>query len=281
MTLSREMPSPEPADDHSIDGAPSLSAAETSDSGAFRTALVGPVPIAITNLAEAVEWLHEHSLHHRGGLSVRLVNAFSIVSANRDARYLDLMRSSGVSFPDGTPVMLALRLVAHERAAGRVRGPSFFVASLRRSAGSGLREFFLGTTDETLQLLSSAVERSWPRTTVAGVWAPPFADTVSEEFVRSCAAEVALHRPDRVWVALGTPKQDYLAERLSAELGVPCIAVGAAFDFLAGTKREAPRLFQMLGAEWVFRLASEPRRLWRRYVFGNVAFLRILLQQRG
>ncbi len=245
------------------------------------TAPVGGIPVAVTTMRDAVEWLHDRSLLHLGGDGVRLVNAFTVVSAHKDDRYLQLVQSSGVSFPDGTPVMLALRFVAHRPTAGRVRGPSFFVESLRRAEGSDMREYFLGTTDSTLSALRSSIKRSWPATDIVGLWAPPFTDEVDDGFVRRCVEKIAAAHPDRVWVALGTPKQDYLAERLSAELDVPCIAVGAAFDFLAGTKREAPKVFQMLGAEWVFRFASEPRRLWRRYVFGNIAFLRILLRERG
>lgn len=251
------------------------------DAGGFPTASVGGVPVAVTTMPEAVEWLHRWSQQRRGGVGVRLVNAFTVVSAHDDPRYLDLVRRSGVSLPDGTPVALALRLVNRRSAARRVRGPSFFIDSLTRSAGSGVREFFLGTTDDTLSAMESVVHASRPGATVAGVWAPPFTSAVDDAFIAQCVEHVAGAKPDRVWIALGTPKQDYLAERLAAALGVPCIAVGAAFDFLAGTKREAPMLLQRLGVEWVFRLLSEPRRLWRRYVFGNVAFLRILLRERG
>lgn len=249
--------------------------------GGFDTAPVGGIPVAVTTMHDAVEWLHDRSIRHGGGIGVRLVNAFTIVSAHDDDRYLQLVRTSGVSLPDGTPVMLALRYVGGHRAAGRVRGPSFFVESLRRGAGTGVREFFLGTTDETLQQLQTVVQRNWPQIVVAGRWAPPFTRTVDDAFIRQCREHIESSRPDRIWVALGTPKQDYLAERLSAELGVPCIAVGAAFDFLAGTKREAPKVLQRLGIEWIFRFGSEPRRLWRRYLIGNVAFLRILVRERG
>lgn len=247
----------------------------------FPTAQVAGVPVAVTTMSDAIEWLQDWSTRRLGGVGVRLVNAFTIVSAHDDPRYLRLVRSAGVSLPDGTPVMLALRLLGGHPRAGRVRGPSFFVGSLQRAAGTGVREFFLGTTDETLEQLEGAVRQNWPNATIAGRWAPPFTPAVDDELVALCRARIEESRPDRVWVALGTPKQDYLAERLSAALGVPCIAVGAAFDFLAGTKREAPKLLQRLGAEWVFRFASEPRRLWRRYVFGNIAFLRLLLRERG
>lgn len=274
MTLSPKLQPPHPAEPDSPPDAP-------APAGGFPTADVGGIPVAVTTLPAAVEWLQQWSERRLGGIGVRLVNAYTIVSAHADERYLRLVRSSGVSLPDGTPVMLALRSVAGQRDAGRVRGPSFFVRALERAAGTGVREYFLGTTDETLQELEAAVRRSWPEAEIAGRWAPPFTEAVDDDFIRLCREQIAAADPDRVWVALGTPKQDYLADRLGEALGVPCIAVGAAFDFLAGTKREAPRLFQRLGIEWVFRFASEPRRLWRRYVFGNAAFVRIVLRERG
>lgn len=263
----------------STDGPEPSSADERS--GLFPTAQVAGVPVAVTTISDAIEWLQDWSARRRGGVGVRLVNAFTIVSAHDDPRYLELVRTAGVSLPDGTPVVLALRSLGGMRSAGRVRGPSFFVGALQRAAGTGVREFFLGTTDETLDRLESVVRQDWPSASIAGRWAPPFTSAVDDDFLRLCREQIADARPDRVWVALGTPKQDYLAERLSAELGVPCIAVGAAFDFLAGTKREAPKVFQRFGVEWVFRLMSEPRRLWRRYLFGNVAFVRLLLRERG
>lgn len=244
----------------------------------LRTTSVAGVPCVVTTLDDAVDWLLSRIANGRGAVSVRLVNAYSIVSAHQNTSYLQLMRESGLSFPDGAPVTFAMRHLQHERGAGRVRGPSFFVRTLERSSEGTVRHFFLGATDATLEELGKKARNRWPHLAVAGTYAPPFSP-ITDEFIEDCRARVAAAAPDCVWVALGTPKQDFVAERLAQALDLPCIAVGAAVDFLAGTKSEAPLLMQAVGFEWLYRLATEPRRLWRRYLIGNVQFLLLLLQR--
>lgn len=239
---------------------------------------VAGVPVAVTTMDAAVGWLQDWTERRAGAIDVRLVNAYSIVTMHAASDYLELARTSGVSFPDGAPVAAVLRLLRGRHEARRVRGPSFFVESLERAAAGGTREFFLGTTDETLTELAQAVAERWPRLQTAGTWAPPFQEQIDDEYVRLCRERIAEAGADRVWIALGTPKQDRLAERLAKELDVPCIGVGAAFDFVGGTKREAPRILQRMGAEWLYRLATEPRRLWRRYLLGNLQFLWLVLR---
>lgn len=248
-------------------------AARRRSAAPFEEEAVAGVPVAVTTLDGAVDWIQDWTVERRGGIDVRLVNAYSIVAMHADRDYLDLAQRSGVSLPDGTPVAAVLRLLRRRREAGRVRGPSFFVAALERGAGTGVREYFLGTTEETLVQIERAAEDRWPGVEIAGTWAPPFQDSMDDAYVEACRRRIEAAGADRVWIALGTPKQDRLAERLAAVVPVPCIGVGAAFDFLAGTKREAPQLLQRLGAEWLYRLATEPRRLWRRYLVGNVQFL--------
>lgn len=238
---------------------------------------VAGVPVAVSTMDEAVRWVLDRCRRQAGALSIRLINAYVIVAAHRDPRYLRLVRTSGVSFPDGRPVALALRFLGHRPAARQVRGPTFFVRALAASNGDGLRHYFVGTTDETLSALAAVVRTRWPDLVIAGYHAPPFA-AINDAFVEECRARIAPERPDCVWVALGTPKQDFLAAQLSDALDVTCVAVGAAFDFTAGSKAEAPRIVQALGAEWLFRFLSEPRRLWHRYVIGNVVFLLLVLR---
>ena len=114
----------------------------------------------------------------------------------------------------------------------------------------------------------------FPGITIVGTHAPPFGP-FDDGVIEALAARITSVAPQIVWVGLGTPKQDFVAARLVAATNVTCVAVGAAFDFLAGTKREAPGWVQWCGLEWLFRLMTEPRRLWRRYLLGNARFLRI------
>jgi N-acetylglucosaminyldiphosphoundecaprenol N-acetyl-beta-D-mannosaminyltransferase len=143
----------------------------------------------------------------------------------------------------------------------------------------GVRHFLLGTTDSTLEALSTELHTRFPGVQVSGTYAPDFSP-LDDTFIETCARRVKETDSDIVWIALGVPKQDVLAQELAQRLDITCVGVGAAFDMLAGRVREAPAWVQRAGLEWVFRLASEPRRLWRRYLVGNVAFLRLAWKHR-
>ncbi|MDH3052484.1 WecB/TagA/CpsF family glycosyltransferase [Gordonia alkanivorans] len=191
------------------------------------------------------------------------------------------MAGDGINYPDGSPVVLFMRLFAPSgsRRPERVRGPSLFREVIAQSEGTSIRHFFAGATQETLALMAAKIEEEYPRARIEGVHSPPFAP-VTEEYIDAIADVIGANRCDLVWVGLGTPKQDIVAAGLARRLGVPCVGVGAAFDFVAGTIPEAPEIYQRLGMEWVYRLISEPRRLWRRYTIGNLQFLRAVVLAR-
>ena len=105
---------------------------------------------------------------------------------------------------------------------------------------------------------------AYPEAHIVGAYAPPFGALSEKEVFRDCE-RIQQAQPDLVWVGLGAPKQESWMAMASRYLSVPLLGVGAAFDFLAGTKKRAPRWMQRLGVEWLFRLVTEPRRLWKRY----------------
>ena len=241
------------------------------------TTTVARVPFLASTLDAAAEQLVDHALSNRCrrvGLPVRLANAYSLACASQDAGYLSLLQGPGVNLPDGTPVAWAMRLLG-EAPAEKVRGASFFRTVLERGVDRGLRHYFFGTSPETLERMVQRVRAQTPDARVAGASAPPMG-SVEEILTESVIRSIGDARPDVVWIGLGSPKQDYVARVLAERLGLPCIGVGAAFDFVAGTKGEAPQVMQRLGLEWFHRLASEPRRLWRRYAFGNARFLMLV-----
>ena len=203
---------------------------------------------------------------------VRLANAYSLASASKSSEYLRVMSGAGLTYPDGAPVVLFMRLFSWSRQPGRVRGPSLFRRVLDKSRDTGLRHMFVGATEETLTRLIAAIDDEYPGVKVGGVYSPPF-EPVSDAFIDDIAQVARDHDCDLVWIGLGTPKQDLVAALLAERVGAPCVGVGAAFDFVAGTVPEAPALYQRLGLEWLYRFAAEPRRLWRRYTIGNVQFL--------
>lgn len=239
-----------------------------------RIAVAG-IPFASTNLSEAVDLLLEEALNPTGFRgAVRFANAFCIAEASKDPRYKDLLLSSGINFPDGRPISIYMRRskVPKSNLSEQIRGPSAFELALDMGQDRGARHFFLGATPETLNSLVENVKRKYPRAIVCGIHAPEFGP-LDRNFIEGCVARIEKAKPNIVWVGLGTPKQDFASEELSSITGNICAGVGAAFDFTAGSKREAPSWVRKAGGEWAFRLVSEPRRLWKRYLFGNIRFL--------
>ena len=143
----------------------------------------------------------------------------------------------------------------------------------------GWKHYLYGSTAETLEALQVELGEIAPQSEIVGAFSPPFREMTSEE---SDAAMGAIRDSgaDVVWVGLGMPKQELWMHRMRPELpGIALLGVGAAFDFLAGTKKQAPAWMQKAGLEWLFRLVQEPRRLWRRYVWNNPAYVVLLTVQ--
>jgi N-acetylglucosaminyldiphosphoundecaprenol N-acetyl-beta-D-mannosaminyltransferase len=236
----------------------------------FATRQVAGIPIVMTNSTDAAIWICGEAQSKRGaGIDVHLANAYTVALAESDASFRESL-VGGVVFPDGKPLAWLTRF--SRRPLGQVRGPGLFGDVLSLGREHGLKHFLLGTTDATLELLQKQIESRFPGVQIAGKFSPPFRELTAAELeeqdnlIKSSGADV-------VWVGLGTPKQDHEVRRLAKALPIVAIAVGAAFDFYAGTKKEAPKWMTDSGTEWIFRFGSEPRRLWKRYLLGNVIFL--------
>jgi N-acetylglucosaminyldiphosphoundecaprenol N-acetyl-beta-D-mannosaminyltransferase len=210
----------------------------------------------------------------RSGTDVHLCNAYTLALADANPALRAVLHRASVNFPDGKSVVWANRLT-HPGAGlptERVYGPDLFRDVLLLGQPVGLRHYLLGSTPDTLAALQQRLRRTFPGALVVGADSPPFRPLTEPEWqaqldrIRASGARL-------VWVGLGTPKQDWEAARLARALPVVAVAVGAAFDFVAGSKRQAPLWMQRSGVEWCFRLAQEPRRLWRRYLFGNARFV--------
>ncbi|WP_176475354.1 WecB/TagA/CpsF family glycosyltransferase [Kocuria sp. WN036] len=188
------------------------------------------------------------------------------------------LRGAATNYPDGKPLYWIGRFMRRDRNFSQVRGPGLFQEVIFRSTPE-IRHFFLGATPEVLSELERAVKRLNPQINIVGLDSPPYSAADRFEWNRRNEA-INASDANLVWVGLGTPKQDLEAQRLTEETMITTVAVGAAFDFLAGNTKEAPVWMQKAGFEWLFRLLSEPRRLWRRYLLGNIKFI-ILTFRRG
>lgn len=207
----------------------------------------------------------------RGTGAVHLCNAYTLSLARRDPAYAEVLNRGDLNLPDGMPLVWVARRTGLDMP-GRVYGPDLMAATMDRGRSFGLRHYLYGSRPEVLKALATRLIERYPGTRLVGVEAPPFRDqTPAEE--DALIDRVRMAEPDIMWVGLGTPRQDVFVDRFRNRLDATLVAVGAAFDFHAGTLRQAPRWMQDRGLEWAFRLATEPKRLWRRYLVGNTRFL--------
>jgi len=155
----------------------------------------------------------------------------------------------------------------------RVYGPDLMLEICRLSADTRIRHFFYGGAPGVAEQLAGKLAERFPGLNVAGWHCPPFRELTPIE-LEEVVACVNGASPDVVWTGLGTPRQERWAAAVRAKLTAKVVVtVGAAFDFHAGRRRQAPRLLQRAGLEWAYRLAQEPRRLWRRYLRNNPLFV--------
>jgi N-acetylglucosaminyldiphosphoundecaprenol N-acetyl-beta-D-mannosaminyltransferase len=202
-----------------------------------------------------------------------LVNAYSLVCAHSSTDMADaLAGSADINFMDGMPLVWLARALGAGSDVSRVYGPDLMLDVLDRGRLQGLRHFLYGGTPDTLKLLAERLERRFPGVQIVGAEAPPFRALADHE-VEAAQDRIRVASPHVVWVGLGTPKQDLVCADWASACESVMIGVGAAFDFHAGVKPQAPRWLQRIGLEWLFRLCAEPRRLARRYLLGNVRFL--------
>lgn len=214
------------------------------------------------------------------GSAIHLCNAYTLALADRDTRLKATLNTGRYNFPDGWPVARLARYRSRRSTSEKISGPDLFQAVLSAGRDHGIKHYFLGSTPEVLAALERSVRRAYPGVQIVGVESPPFRELSPQERAEQRMRIVA-SGADLVWVGLGTPKQDWECERLAAEIPAVFLAVGAAFDFLAGLKPRAPKWMGDYGVEWIFRLVSEPQRLWKRYLIGNPQFVLSVIRNKG
>ena len=200
------------------------------------------------------------------------------MECQRDKKLKQVLNHAGMVTPDGVPLVWLCRLQGHKNTR-RVYGPDLLLAACERSLTTGWKHYFYGGAPGVAEKLIANLEKRFPGLPVAGFDTPPFRPLTPEED-RAAVEQINASGADIVWVGLGAPKQEYwMAEHLGKVNAPVMIGVGAAFDFHAGVKKQAPRWMQRSGLEWLFRLATEPRRLWKRYLINNPLFIILAILQ--
>jgi N-acetylglucosaminyldiphosphoundecaprenol N-acetyl-beta-D-mannosaminyltransferase len=193
------------------------------------------------------------------------------VQASEDADFRRVMNEADLVTPDGMPLVWALRILGVQEAT-RVYGPDLTPIVCEVARDEGIPVGFYGGTPASVEALTSSLSKRIPGLRIVYRWAPPFRPLTAEED-RQATDDIRRSGAGILFVGLGAPKQERWMAEHRATLDIVMVGVGAAFDFLAGRKRQAPRWMQGAGLEWVYRLAQEPRRLWRRYLVGNPRFV--------
>jgi N-acetylglucosaminyldiphosphoundecaprenol N-acetyl-beta-D-mannosaminyltransferase len=215
----------------------------------------------------------------KGYVCVTGVHGVSV--AQSDPEFRQILNRAFLCTPDGMPLVWVGRWQGQKQM-DRVYGPDLMLAVMELSEKTGWRHFFYGGANGTAQLLKSKLLEKFPKLQIVGIGEPPFRPLNQDE-QQKLREEIRAAKPDILWIGLSTPKQErFMAEYLTQLDTTLMIGVGAAFDFHAGTVRQAPRWMQRSGLEWFFRLCCEPRRLWKRYLTNNPLFVaRIFCQFTG
>ena len=209
--------------------------------------------------------------------SVCVASVNNVMVGRADAAFRAVTNGADLVTADGMPLVWALRWLGIPGAT-RVRGTDLMVEVLGRAAEEGIAVGLYGGDPEVLSSLVPRLRERWPNLQVPYVHSPPFRALTAPED-EAIVDAIAASGARILFVALGCPKQETWMAAHRGRIPAVMVGVGAAFDFLAGTKRQAPVALQRAGLEWLFRLLSEPRRLWRRYLTQNPAFLALLALQ--
>jgi len=215
---------------------------------------------AITDMASA-----------RSGGMVCVATVHMVMEAFDDPAFQRIVNTADRVTPDGVPLVAALRMLGIPLAR-RVYGPTLTPIVCRRAEELGLPVGFHGGTPEVLDALTSELSARFPKLAIPFAYSPPF-HSLSEVEDAHVIDAIDAAGVKILFVGLGCPKQERWMAAHRESLRCTMVGVGAAFDFIAGAKSQAPRWMQRAGLEWLFRLLAEPRRLWRRYLIGNPRFL--------
>jgi N-acetylglucosaminyldiphosphoundecaprenol N-acetyl-beta-D-mannosaminyltransferase len=228
---------------------------------------------------EALDQLVELAEAPSGAAHVVTPNAQHVVLLERDPYLRKIHSEATLVVPDGISLVYAARLLG-KPLKERVTGVDLFQGLCGRAAERGLGVFLLGGRRGAAEEAAARLKSNYPKLNVVGTCCPPWGFHLHEEGLNAVARAISEARPQILFVALGAPKQEYWIYEHAASLGVPLsIGIGGSFEMVSGMMRRAPRWMQAAGLEWLFRLALEPRRMWRRYLIGNAQFLSIILRQ--
>ncbi|QCB47782.1 WecB/TagA/CpsF family glycosyltransferase [Hydrogenophaga sp. PAMC20947] len=234
------------------------------------------IPIDIISWDQAVDSISTWALTRESKV-VCICNAHSVVTARQDPEFSQVIFNADLATPDGAPVAWLLRRLG-ARDQQRINGPDLMWKYCAHAADCGEAIYLYGSSEATLSILKDRLMAAFPALRIAGSYSPPFRPLTAEEDETAVKA-INDSNAGVVWVSLGCPKQEKWMDEHRGRINAVMVGVGAAFDYHAGTIQRAPLWMQRNGLEWLHRFASEPRRLWKRYLVTNTLFIWYSMQQ--
>lgn len=217
----------------------------------------------------------EFALLSSGKVLINTINAHSYNTAQKDALFAEALLKGDYLIPDGASIVKACHwLKAKSQPEERIAGWDLFEFEMGQLNERGGRCFFFGSSERVLEKIRQRAAIEYPRIEVV-TYSPPYKPEFSEEESRAMIEAVNKANPDLLWIGMTAPKQEKWVYTHWQELAIHCHCgtIGAVFDFYAGTVKRAPVWWQRHGLEWLYRLLKEPRRMWKRYIIGNILFL--------
>lgn len=247
----------------------------------MRTVPIIGLPLAATTYSGAVEWILAQAVSADRAFAVEAANTHVAALSRHDPEFGETMARFDLIVPDGMPLVWAInmRLPEGQKLTDRVYGPTLMLETLKATQGRPeFRHFLLGGRDSTLEKLTDSFANRFPGAVIADVYSPPFGEWPEDEFER-ITSRIRESGANLIWVGMGCPKQEHWIAKHKDRLppGV-YFGIGAAFAFHAGEVKQSPPLLQKIGMEWAYRVAMEPRRLFKRYFTYNSLFVYHLIR---
>lgn len=217
-----------------------------------------------------------------GKLLINTVNAYSFTKAQVDPLFAESLTKCDVLIPDGWSIVGACRFLnLKDRPVERTAGWDLFEYEMDWLNRKGGVVMFMGSSEKVLSLIREKAAEVYPNLKVE-TYSPPYKPEFSEEDNRNIIQAINQANPDLLWIGMTAPKQEKWVYSQWKQLDIHCHcgSIGAVFDFFAGTAKRAPKIWQNIYMEWLYRLLLEPSRMWRRYIIGNAKFIGLVLKER-
>ncbi len=241
---------------------------------------VGPVPVDVVTMTNAVERVAEHVASGESHpFVISGVNAHFVNVATRDPEFARILADQDLNVPDGASIVFASRVLGAE-ISQRVTGIDLMVELCGLAARTRKSVYLLGGMAGAAKGAARYLQERFPALRIVGIDRPPIGRESDPQVVNEIRDSIRRVHPDLLFVCFGVPSQEYWIHAFAMDLPVHVVmGNGAAFDVLAGFFHRPPIWMQRLGLEWLYRLCAEPRRLWKRYLLGNFAFAGTILRE--